>query len=100
MLFPCRNTWVSNNCFLVSPFSRVSPPHWDNLPSPLIGWLVVLRIYVALAVFQPYRDLEAGDAITLETSNLMWFIFMSHCLLAFSEIIVRLSFSSSYAINS
>ena len=26
-----------------------------------IGWLVVLRIYVALAIFQPYRDLEAGD---------------------------------------
>ena len=26
-----------------------------------VGWLVVLRIYVALAVFQPYRDLEAGD---------------------------------------
>ena len=25
------------------------------------GWLVVLRIYFALAVFQPYRDLEAGD---------------------------------------
>ena len=25
-----------------------------------VGWLVVLRIYVALAVFQPYRDLEAG----------------------------------------
>ena len=24
-------------------------------------WLVVLRIYVASAVFQPYRDLEAGD---------------------------------------
>ena len=24
----------------------------------LVGWLVVLRIYVALAVFQPYRDLE------------------------------------------
>ena len=24
-----------------------------------VGWLVVLRIYVALAVFQPYRDLEA-----------------------------------------
>ena len=23
--------------------------------------LVVLRIYVALAVFQPYRDLEAGN---------------------------------------
>ena len=27
----------------------------------LVGWLVVLRIYVALAVFQPYRDLETGD---------------------------------------
>ena len=25
------------------------------------AWLVVLRIYNALAVFQPYRDLEAGD---------------------------------------
>ena len=24
-------------------------------------WLVVLRIYVASAVFQPYRDLDAGD---------------------------------------
>ena len=26
-----------------------------------VGWLVDLRIYVALAIFQPYRDLEAGD---------------------------------------
>ena len=26
-----------------------------------IGMLVVLRIYVALAMFQPYRDFEAGD---------------------------------------
>ena len=26
-----------------------------------VSWLVVLRIYVALAVFQPYRDLEADD---------------------------------------
>ena len=29
-------------------------------------WLVVLRIYVALAVFQPYRDLEAGDNQSLK----------------------------------
>ena len=29
-------------------------------------WLVVLRIYVALAVFQSYRDLEAGDNQTLK----------------------------------
>ena len=27
----------------------------------LVGWLVVLRINVALAIFQPYLDLEAGD---------------------------------------
>ena len=27
---------------------------------------VVLRIYVALAVFQPYRDLEAGDNQSLK----------------------------------
>ena len=26
--------------------------------------LVLLRIYVALAIFQPYRDLEAGDNLT------------------------------------
>ena len=32
----------------------------------LVGWLVVLRIYVALAVFQPYRDLEAGDNQSLK----------------------------------
>ena len=25
------------------------------------NWLVVLRIYVALAMFQQYHDLEAGD---------------------------------------
>ena len=31
-----------------------------------IGWLVVLRIYVASAVFQPYRDLEAGDNQSLK----------------------------------
>ena len=27
----------------------------------LVGWLVVLRIYVALAIFPLYRDLKAGD---------------------------------------
>ena len=33
----------------------------------LVGWvLVVFRIYVALAVFQPYRDLEAGDNQSLK----------------------------------
>ena len=33
----------------------------------LTGWLVVLRIYVALAVFQRYRDLEAGDNQSLKS---------------------------------
>ena len=27
----------------------------------LVGWLVVLRINVDLAIFQSYLDLEAGD---------------------------------------
>ena len=26
-----------------------------------VGWLVVLRINVDLAIFQPYLDLEAGE---------------------------------------
>ena len=29
--------------------------------------LVVLRIYVALAIFQPYCDLEAGDNQSLKS---------------------------------
>ena len=38
------------------------PPCENNtLMTDMVGWLVVLRIYFALAVFQPYRDLEAGD---------------------------------------
>ena len=31
------------------------------------GWLVVLRICVALAIFQPYCDLEAGDDQSLKS---------------------------------
>ena len=30
------------------------------------GWLVVLRINVDLAIFQPYFDLEAGDNQSLK----------------------------------
>ena len=30
------------------------------------GWLVVLRIYVASVVFQPYLDLETGDNQSLK----------------------------------
>ena len=32
-----------------------------------VGWLVALKIYVALAIFQTYRDLEAGDNEYLKT---------------------------------
>ena len=32
-----------------------------------IDWLVVLRINVALAIFQPYCDLEAGDNQSLKS---------------------------------
>ena len=31
-----------------------------------VGWLVVLRINVDLAIFQPYLDLEAGDNQSLK----------------------------------
>ena len=32
----------------------------------MVGWLVVLRINVDLAIFQPYLDLEAGDNQSLK----------------------------------
>ena len=35
-------------------------------PKLLYGWFVVLRIYIALGIFQPYRDLEAGDNQSLK----------------------------------
>ena len=35
--------------------------------SMMIGWLVVLRIFIALAVFQPYHDLKAGDNQSLKS---------------------------------
>ena len=34
--------------------------------SYILVWFGLLRIYVALAVFQPYRDLEAGDNQSLK----------------------------------
>ena len=32
----------------------------------VFGWLVVLKINVDLAIFQPYLDLEAGDNQSLK----------------------------------
>ena len=37
------------------------------LATSVAGWLVVLRIYVALTIFQPDRDLEAGDKQSLKS---------------------------------
>ena len=37
-----------------------------SLKSLQVGWLVVLRINVDLAIFQPYLDLEAGDNQSLK----------------------------------
>ena len=48
-------TWV-NITYLLSKNMRQSLSLLG-----LVGWLVVFRIYVALAIFQPYRDMEAGD---------------------------------------
>ena len=39
---------------------------WITQCLRLVGWLVVLRINVDLAIFQPYLDLEAGDNQSLK----------------------------------
>ena len=42
---------------------------WKNIHhfrSRQVGWLVVLRINVDLAIFQPYLDFEAGDNQSLK----------------------------------
>ena len=43
--------------------ARVAAIEVKELPKRncLLGWLVVLRVFVALAILQPYCDLEAGD---------------------------------------
>ena len=38
----------------------------ESKMSELVDWLVVLRINVDLAIFQPYLDLEAGDNQSLK----------------------------------
>ena len=47
MIILCMQLYTSDKCHA-----------WFHL---YIGWLVVLRINVDLAIFQPYLDLEAGD---------------------------------------
>ena len=47
----------------LSSHNQTSPIILDR---HLIVWLVVLRINVDLAIFQPYLDLEAGDNQSLK----------------------------------
>ena len=47
--------FANNNFSVKEKFTRLS-----------FGWLVVLRINVDLAIFQPYLDLEAGDNQSLK----------------------------------
>ena len=42
-------------------FSVKSRLHCKHRHTNQNGWLVVLRIKVDLAIFQPYHDLESGD---------------------------------------
>ena len=53
--------WLTDNVYCT--YHRYSK-YW--LVGWLVGWLVVLGIYVTSAVFQPYRDLEAGDNQSLK----------------------------------
>ena len=46
------------------PLPSLTSPSYQNLV--FCSWLVVLRINVDLAIFQPYLDLEAGDYQSLK----------------------------------
>ena len=62
MILDHKMTWepLNSSLFLDKVYLR---PHENGheISQKKFGWLVVLRIYVALAVYQPYRDLGAGD---------------------------------------
>ena len=57
--------------YVISLYSSINRRHSHSTRASsqfrIFGWLlVVFRIYVASAVFQPYRELEAGDNQSLE----------------------------------
>ena len=55
--------------FLCLNCKSIKRQFWRNIHhfrSRPIGWLVVVRINVDLAIFQPYLDLEAGDNQSLK----------------------------------
>ena len=45
----------------VFKFNRITFCPLQDIMCSMIVWLVVLRTYVNLEIFHPYRDLEAGD---------------------------------------
>ena len=61
--------------------------------SSSVGWLAVLRIYVAFAIFHPYRDLEAGDNQSLKSLRQDW---ESNPLLPLSSVTDNASMSLMY----
>ena len=63
-------THNQNSCVSYIAFTAVFLDAVLLLFSWLVGWLIVLRIYVASAVFQPYHDLEAGDNQSLKIQEL------------------------------
>ena len=57
---------VCLNILWVKVFCHMTESDLFHFPICLVSWLVVLRIYVDLAVFHQYRDLEAGDNQSLK----------------------------------
>ena len=51
--------------------ARVATCELKKIPQRhrLVDWLIVMMIYVALAIFQLYRNLEAGDNQTLKSKR-------------------------------
>ena len=60
-----RNFLVTNTCIDIYRLRHL-PLESILYRLQQVVWLVVLGIYVALAVFQPYRDLEAGNNQSLK----------------------------------
>ena len=81
LIMPINNDFWDHAFVVLEKHSRHSNGH-QLCPSPsrhiyvlirsgihtvfALGWMVVLRINVDLAIFQPYLDLEAGDNQSLK----------------------------------
>ena len=50
------------NCSIINTSEDMSQVKVFVTDKRLVSWLVVLRIYVALSIFQLYRDMEAGGS--------------------------------------